>query len=56
MHCTLLHALEAGVDEADDVDVDKTVTDLRERAGELSPFTLTFDQPLIGRMTVEISG
>ncbi|WP_374777136.1 2'-5' RNA ligase family protein [Streptomyces sp. NBC_01310] len=53
MHCTLLHAVGLGYEDAD---VDALLKDVGAYARAVPPFTLTFDRPAVGNVGVEISG
>ncbi|MFF8423162.1 2'-5' RNA ligase family protein [Streptomyces sp. NPDC015680] len=53
MHCTLMHAVGLGVDDAD---TDALLKEVGGYARTVQPFTLTFDRPAVGAVAVEISG
>ncbi|WP_329595869.1 2'-5' RNA ligase family protein (plasmid) [Streptomyces sp. NBC_01362] len=53
MHCTLVHAIGLGIDDAD---TDTLLKEVGDYAQTVPPFTLTFDRPAVGAVAVEISG
>ncbi|MGV4926391.1 hypothetical protein K2224_15375 [Streptomyces sp. BHT-5-2] len=56
LHCTLLHAVDLGLDNIEQATVDAVIEDVTRYAQMLAPFTLTFDRPAVGNAAFEISG
>ncbi|QKV98234.1 hypothetical protein HUT19_41685 (plasmid) [Streptomyces sp. NA02950] len=58
MHCTVLHAIGADVDNDPAVraGIDLLVDDVTRRVADVEPFTLTFGRPAIARSAIEAPG
>ncbi|MFI1202759.1 hypothetical protein ACH4VR_25515 [Streptomyces sp. NPDC020883] len=56
LHCTLLHAVDLGLDNIEQATVDAVIEDVTRYVQTLALFTLTFDRPAVGNAAFEISG